>query len=580
MRYIRNQVVLQTEGWLLFAFLMAFQPAHGAVTLAPIHYWGDFGYEARIEDYNKAEDVYSNLVTLNVNASSYIWKPWFSRVSGGLGLTYSKKNYGNDGSNSNNIVTGNALISLLPQSRFPFEAHYRKTNSYVTGESLGSLPYDTILYGFSQRYGTRDGSGTVMGTYDHNTIKVKGYPDDNSDLYTLSLGKSFAANNLSLNARHEEASRRSTRINYRRNNIVARHDYRPGTSLTMQNMLTSVEIDDNTTGYSNKDQQIQFTSTTFWRPANKPYDSSMGLRYYSRELDQGELGGKGETLNAYGGLNYNISRYLRARGNITLNQSRVAGNTLTTDKELAGVSYSPAYLPLGKFQYNWFASGDLTNRNGGLDDGQNLTAQIGQNFTRNYPLGPGEEISTNYSQSLTGYYDTVFENTNRMTNGVSVGWRKGRAGKDIYIRLMLSDARSILGKRPDLYQMINFQLNSNYPVNQRSMLIGNVTVISTRNITEFNRGDGFATSASAGIMYRYINAFNVQNLHFLSELKIDEELKAARVVNRSTYNRKLWDNRLEYILGRLRMYLSLRMNDVNNYKYNILMFRINRTFGQ
>jgi hypothetical protein len=65
---------------------------------------------------------------VNATANTFIWQPWFARVSGGLGLGFNTSST-MTGKSSGNIVTGNAIFSLLPSSRFPFEARFSRSDS-------------------------------------------------------------------------------------------------------------------------------------------------------------------------------------------------------------------------------------------------------------------------------------------------------------------------------------------------------------------------------------------------------------------------------------------------------------------
>jgi len=498
------------------------------MTMAPIRYWGDVSYEHRVENYDQGEDQVRKLATVNLKGNSFLWQPWFARVNAGLGLTYNRLDRDSSGTSSGEIVTGNARLLMLPQSRFPLELHFENQDSRVTGEALGSKPYSNTRYGLSQKYRSRDGSLNAQATYDNNLQKTEGQANDTSDLYTLSLGKLIKRNQFNLDASREKAQRRSTNINYLRNNAIARHSYRPDSSFSIENMASVVETTDETTSFTNNNRQLQITADS-------------------------------KTLNAYGGINYDITRAFRVTGNLTANDTENNNTSTFTSTQSLGTRYNPELI--GEFS------------------GQHLTGQLGHNMLRRYSTRPGLEYSTNFSQSFVTEYDTVADNINRVNNSLSFTWRQGEGAGNVYLRLMGSDSRTVASPRDEVYQLINLQLTSNQSLTHKSAWTGNITIHATKNELPNVVSGGFATTSSANILYRHVMVFSVPRLHFISDLKFDTELSRPVEINREKQERRIWENRLDYSVGRLQMRLSLRVSKINNISYNILMFRIKRLFG-
>ncbi len=549
------------------------------LAMAPIRYWGDVSYEHRVENYDQGEDQVRKLATVNLKGNSFLWQPWFARVNAGLGLTYNRLDRDINGTSSGEIVTGDAQLLMLPQSRFPLQLHFENQDSRVTGEALGSKPYSNTRYGLSQKYRSRDGSFRAQATYDNNLQKTEGQADDTSDLYTLSLGKLIKRHQFNLDGSREKAQRRSSNINYLRNNAIARHSYRPDSYFSIENMASVVETTDDTTSFVNNNRQLQITSNSFWRPLNKPVYGNAGARYYASLNENGNLVSDSKTLNAYGGVNYDVSRAFRVTGNLTANNTENNNTSTFTSTQSLGARYNPELIYLGKFQYNWNATANMLNRSGGEFSGQHLTGQLGHNMLRRFSTRPGREYSTNFSQSFVTEYDTVAENINRINNSLSFTWRQGEGTGNVYLRLMGSDSRTVASPRREVYQLINLQLTSNQSLTHKSAWTGNITIHATKNELPNVVTGGFATTSSANILYRHVMMFNVPRLHFISDLKFDTELSRPVEINREKQDRRIWENRLDYSVGRLQMRLSLRVSKINNISYNILMFRIKRLFG-
>ncbi len=567
-------------GWLALMLAAWSGAAPAAYVMAPIRFWGDVTYESRLEDYENGEDQWENLLTMNLRGNSYIWQPWFMQVNGGLGLTFDHLQREMTGTSTGNIVTGDAQLQFLPMSRFPFEAKFKKTDSRVTGEAIGSVPYTNTRYGISQKYRSRQGSFVMQATYDKNIQTMQGQADDDSDIYTFMAGKSFRTNRLKFDAKRETARRRSADTNYRNDNMVLRHTFRPSGGFSMENMVSYVELDDQVSTFANLNRQIQLTSNSFWRPANPKLTGNLGVRYFNsyRESVGGET--DSDSLNAYGGINYNVTPYLRVRGNLTGKTVRANGEQVNISTQTGTVSYNPAFIPLGRFSYRWYTTGSITNRIEREFAGQHVGLTLGHNIQRAMALRPREEFSFQFAQSLTGDYDTVFDSRNRLSNSLSFTWRKGKGLGNAYMRLMASDSRTIGDSGPkEIYQLINFQFNGTYSFGPWSALTGNLTINSNKNVTAGSEFDGFATTATGSLVYRHIRAFNIFRLQFYSDLRISNQLETPSNVFTQKQESTVWINRFDYMLGRLNLRLSLRMSEINRNRYNVLMFQARRYFG-
>ncbi len=549
------------------------------LTMAPVRYWGDISYEHRVENYNQSEDQVRKLATVNLRGNSFLWQPWFARINGGLSLTYNRLERENSGNSNGEIITGNAQVVMLPQSRFPFELHFDSQDSRVSGEALGSKPYSNTRYGLSQKYRSLDGSLNAQATYDNNLQKTEGQPEDTSDLYTLSIGKVIKRHQLNFDGSREKAIRRSSEINYLRNNAVVRHSYRPDAYFSMENMASVVETEDGTTRFVNNNRQLQMTSNSFWRPKNQKMYGNAGARYYASLNENGNLSSESKSLNAYGGLNYDVSRAFRVSSNVTANGTENVNSIVYTSTQSVGARYNPEYIRLGKYQYNWNTSANALNRSGGEFKGQHLSGQIGHNIMRRFSSRPGVEYSANFSQSFITEYDTTANSPNRINNSISLTWRNSEGVGNVYARLMGSDSRTIVSTNDEIYQLVNLQLTSTQTITHKSAWTGNITVNATKNVLPDSPSVGFATTSSANIVYRHVMVFNVPRLHFISDLKYDTELSRPVEINREKQDRRIWENRLDYSYGRLQLRLSLRVSKINSNSYNILMFRIKRLFG-
>ena len=82
-------------------------------------------------------------------------------------------------------------------------------------------------------------------------------------------------------------------------------------------------------------------------------------------------------------------------------------------------------------------------------------------------------------------------------------------------------------------------------------------------------------------MYRHDRVFGVPRLRFLSEIRatdqaIVEQEEAYLLPATETLS---WDNRLEYLIGRLRITLGYRVSQVNGNRVQVAGLRVQRDFG-
>jgi len=73
----------------------------------PLRIWGDVSTIYRTREFDVGENTASNWLNIaTINASSYIWRPWFAIVEGGLGLSVDKSDFSEQESVKNKYTTG------------------------------------------------------------------------------------------------------------------------------------------------------------------------------------------------------------------------------------------------------------------------------------------------------------------------------------------------------------------------------------------------------------------------------------------------------------------------------------------
>ena len=150
------------------------------VMALPVDMSGSVGYSYRSLN-TELSDTTSNQLLGILRASSYIWQPWFATAEGGV--TFAADNSkltdsqnGNRSATSNSkILSGDAVLNVLPQSQTPFRLSYQATDSRVDNTTidnplirLSGEDYKTTNLDVSQSYIT-DAGHRIQARYGNRT---------------------------------------------------------------------------------------------------------------------------------------------------------------------------------------------------------------------------------------------------------------------------------------------------------------------------------------------------------------------------------------------------------------------------
>ena len=582
---------------------------HLALRLPPIRIWGNIGYDLRRESFGEMKYLSQSIVTkVNASTSSFIWQPWFAQVSGGLGLSLSSSS-SSSGFSSNmtdnkvksNVITGNAALNLLPYSRFPFEAHFdRSDNRLATGLSAIDSSYQSTRYGLTQRYRTLAGDAQYMASYDRNMWESAVFGTDQQDLLRLEMTKRLAKQTLQINGDINNTERQKTNESTMLDTLVVRHSYIPDPTLSVENLgnlsRTNYRLRQGETDL----RYLQLSSSAFWRPAGKPLTVTGSARLFG--MNSGSSGGTPSALRSASanlGAYYELSKHIRLNGSANVNINDGNGAQTVASNQSAGITYQPEAFDLATFRYNGFASGTVSNRINPIDSGQHLALQLGHSLNRSMGLGAGT-LGLNLNQTASSDVDSSIPTILRLTHSGSLAWSHAQGEKNTFLRLSASDSRAVSGTN-DFFQLLNLQASRNEGLSRNASWTGNLTIQAVRQktgvmpfavdaapvvaapVTTF-------TTSSADLSYRHQRAFGVPRLRFVSELRIYGDMPLPVFAGPRQQESRSWENRLDYSIGRVQLRLSARVSEINRNnginstdsnttKQSLLMFSLTRAFG-
>ena len=97
-----------------------------------------------------------------INASSYIWQPWFALISGSLAFSTSEQKASESPGSKNNNLNGQLQFNLFPSSRFPFTFYASKNQNELKDQLLNRSVTNTVT-GMKQQYMSKSGSQSYSG---------------------------------------------------------------------------------------------------------------------------------------------------------------------------------------------------------------------------------------------------------------------------------------------------------------------------------------------------------------------------------------------------------------------------------
>ena len=583
--------------------------------IPPVQVSGLVSYDLRASRGGDSPSILSHLVTATLAGRTYLWQPWFATLGGNVGVTTTWTRTGADPllldspasvdaslheqiHARERFLTGSARLDLFPQSRFPFEAHVERTDSRIASGLATTFDFQTSDIGFSQRYRPPGSAWSVGVGYDHRVQSGTGFRS-RQDSFTGDFATHWKANELGLTLSNSRARSDGLDDESRFASVVMRHDYRPSSELSINSTANWTRTEDKAPVAPSDLTELQWSSVGVWRREGSPLSVTASGRALSLREDVTDttLSTGGLTL----GANYEFNPNLRltATGGAVFTRSN--GTDATTFTGALGAAWQGDSLRVLGARYDYFASGaastsvaegDVLRR----EQQTNLNLQVGHSLTRNWATGEQAMLIVSGIQSLAWNDarsssavdgDPGIGTVRTLLDSVSLAWQAGSGERNAYARALASDSRELGGD--NRFRLFNFQLSGNFAIDNRRSLSGDLTWQRTWQQVEANALAGApagaavtgSTSASGEINYRHVRPFGIPGLRFVSRLKLAQDVlkQPGTLLSLPDRETRLWENRLDYTIGRLDTQLVLRIAEVDGRRRESLMFRVQRSFG-
>ena len=537
---------------------------------------------------------------MNARTNTFIWQPWFAKLNADLSFTKSTDNSDSVGftsSTSNVMVTGRGQLSVLEQSKFPFEAHFARSDNRVSNDLAVANGFASQQYGFSQRLGLPQ--GIAMVGWDRSKQSSGDTGDDRQDTLILQLSHTLERHNFQFTGNRTTSHHERTSENASQDNVSLQHNYTTGPEISVVNNANVSRSELHLVQGESKTQLMQLSSNVFWRPEDEPYTVSGGLRLFGLGGDSsftgtgGALSTQAYSANAYAGMNYAYNRFTHF--NATFNASLFEGNGLRVvqTSQSGGVNYQPDDIDLGFARYNWATSVSVNAQQGRDQSEHGLALQISHRLSQSYTLEGGSTITVDGSQGLTASAinrtsdstattEIPLTSTRQLIHSASASWNRYQQSSSQQVQLSISDSRSLDGPE-DYFQLVNFQVSSNLPMSESANWNGSLTLQMMRqgnNGTYYTSSNGgVSTSGSGAVSYQNQRLFGLRNLRFGSDLRLNIQAQQTQSLQQTqlspqspfTYlesrtNQEVaaWSNRVDYSIGRtqIRLNASISQNTV------------------
>jgi len=577
--------------------------------IPPIRWGGSLGYTLQASKSNSGNSSTTQGVFGNLSAASYIYAPWFARVSGRLGLT---TNSGSSTSNStpgaseessrSSNVLGGGEVNMFSSTRYPFRAYFDRTDSTTSG-FLTTTNYVANRFGLNQNFRAEDGMSGGNIILDRSSISASdGRKDDVTAMSgSYSLQSGVVQNNFS--GRYSQSERSGGGDGSRLIGLNSSHIANLSDTLSLGGIanFSDSEIRSSNfggSGAASRGRYVQLYGYGTWLPDFEDLDDlpltlSGGVRYSGQDTQFG-----GDSFQAHS-LGANLSALYRFSTNLSMSANG-AVNSLVQAKGQSqiltllgtGITYVGSPLSFGKFSYNWNTGANANWQSAAATTPANslLNGQIGHTLSRVLLFDSGQSLSFNASQTFNAVNSQFSGTSQTLTNSLSsnLGVAAGERFTGT-LSTSVSDVRTT-GFVEQAYRTLNVGLYGQGQLSQVSSV--NLNMAFSWSDQSYQAVDAFGQPITQNSQRMGLNGSaaysnsrfgGVRGLRYNAIFSADTRLRDERLFGNVNgdldRSRFMLTNRLDYRIGLLDFRLSLVNNEVGGKKNALLFFTVSRQFG-
>ena len=578
----------------LLAVLLLIMPNHafaqGYVSSTAVRVWGDISTLYRAREFDDGDSkATQRLNTASVNASSYIWQPWFALVSGGLTLSEDTSDSSDQESVMTNFLSGNFQFNLFPSSRFPFLFYYNQSRNELDDDFFGR-EIVTTEYGISQQYRSEDGNNHYLTKFIQNQREEKDL--DSFAFESLFFSSNHQFTNQSINTdilfdRVENEGRDEQAESY---SLTGRHSYTGGVNFSLENLVSTSKVENDFLQSASDAETAQISSLLSWQPEGRDDINLTGaFRLSDLEFNLSQDSTTGENLenntgnstaNLNQGLVYNFSERVSISQSANAALVESDGQEEFSASEAVGITYTSDRLFLDAGDYGWGVGSSFNNQHGDIETTQSLNNRFNHSLSSDFSAQERYDLRTNLSQSLSQDFRTNQDDEKRADHAFSITWAGSSTNNRSVVRFSISDSRS-LDDEDSAFQLANLQYSGSFRFNRHTQLFGDVTLQKSKQKTNGEQSETMVSNGQLELLRERL--FQVPRLRFRSRLKISkqqsENERFIENLKEDVNTDSSWENSLHYRIGRLETQLNLDFIESNDELDRLIKIRITRSFG-
>jgi len=557
---------------------------------SPVRVWGDFSTTYRTQDFTGDGTASNWRNSGTVNASSYIWRPWFALVNGGLTLTDDQSDFSDREESQNNYLTGNFLVDVFPTSRFPTQINYSQSRNEID-DNLQNRDITTTEFDLRQQYRSVDGRQRYRAEFNNNTREDDDFSDIEGNRLLFSSNHQIEQHSVGTDIQFDTVKNQANGDQTDSHSLTGRHSYDAGNYFSIEN-LVSTSADDNDFFASTTDvETAEFSSLLSWRPGNKDNINVTGnLRLSDTLLRRPDdettpvddsFRTDNTTTNINQGLLYQYSDNLLFRESINANSTESNGDEVLNARESAGFNYTSDRSTTRVGEYGLLFGSTYVNEHGDIESAQSINNQFSHSLDNRFGLQSGYQLRTNFTQSLGYDYESEMSNGENIDHSFSITWSESMIDNQSIVRFLISDSRSKDEDDDELFQLANLQYTGSLRLDRFSRLSGNLTLQWSNEEDDDDKTRRTVTNGQ--LEFTRARLFRIPQLVFSSRLLLSrqesETEEAIAAVNDTTENDESWENSLNYQVGRLVVRVDLDFIKVNGDYDRLFKLQLTRSFG-
>ncbi len=556
----------------------------------PVRVWGDITSTYRKREFNGGESTASNWLNIGtINASSYIWRPWFALVNGGLSLAVDKGETSEQESVKNKFASGDLNFDLFPTSRFPFGLYYNRNRAQLD-TNLFDQDQTTSEYGIRQQFRSLDGTHHFLADYSNRTRENSDFDKSEGQRLTFSSNHNYRTHSFDSDIQFDSVDNVLQSEHVDSFSVTGLHSYSPRRNYTLESLVSTSQVE---SGFRQSISQVktaQISSFLSWQPENrKDINLTANLRLSDLLLRQQDsaLTGADElretdntTANINQGLLYRHTDHLFISQAINANFQESANQQLFIGTESIGFSYAPDIYTTGVGDYGWSVGSSFINQHGDTSSSRALDNQFNQSLSNDFSVPGKYQLNSNLTQSLGYGLQTSRDDDKRLNHSYTLTWTDSLIDVQSTIRFTISDSRA-QQQQERVFQLANLQYLGLLRFSRYTQLSGNITLQSTRQKDGPTRSS--RTLVNGQLIFSQLNVFQVPRLDFESDLRLNrqqsESEQAISAVNESSRIEQTWENSLDYRIGKLELSVNLDFIKIGDDYDRLFKIQLTRTFG-